>query len=186
RPAQGRARPGVVHDRHVRPVRLRQPQLGGHPDRWHRGACARSQARPRPARVPGHDRGDPRELPVRHAGRNPVVTTGERTLGVGRGAIESAANAVSRGLGSLKPRVFHALGVATLILTNAAGGIRPTFRPGTLMLIADHINLMWKNPLIGPVAPGDARFPDMSDPYDGGLRKIARAVARDARIPLEE
>src|SRR5256712_7324405 len=38
----------------------------------------------------------------------------------------------------------HALGVATLILTNAAGGIRPTFRPGTLMLIADHINLMWK------------------------------------------
>ena len=87
---------------------------------------------------------------------------------------------------ALPARVFHALGVATLILTNAAGGIRPTFRPGTLMLIADHINLMWKNPLIGPVAPGDARFPDMSDPYDGGLRKIARAVARDARIPLEE
>jgi len=87
---------------------------------------------------------------------------------------------------ALPARVFHALGVATLILTNAAGGIRPTFRPGTLMLIADHINLMWRNPLIGPVAPGDERFPDMSDPYDGGLRKIARAVARDARIPLEE
>jgi len=87
---------------------------------------------------------------------------------------------------ALPARVFHALGVATLILTNAAGGIRPTFRPGTLMLIADHINLMWKNPLIGPVAPGDERFPDMSDPYDGGLRKIARAVARDARIPLQE
>src|SRR5438309_6859067 len=87
---------------------------------------------------------------------------------------------------ALPARVFHALGVATLILTNAAGGIRPTFRPGTLMLIADHINLMWKNPLIGPVAPGDQRFPDMSDPYDGGLRTIARAVARDARIPLEE
>ena len=87
---------------------------------------------------------------------------------------------------ALPARVFHALGVATLILTNAAGGIRPTFRPGTLMLIADHINLMWKNPLIGPVASGDERFPDMSDPYDAGLRKIARAVARDARIPLEE
>jgi purine-nucleoside phosphorylase len=87
---------------------------------------------------------------------------------------------------ALPARVFHALGVATLILTNAAGGIRPTFRPGTLMLIADHINLMWKNPLIGPVAPGDERFPDMSDPYDGVLRTLARAVARDARIPLEE
>jgi len=87
---------------------------------------------------------------------------------------------------ALPARMFQALGVATLILTNAAGGIRPTFRPGTLMLIADHINLMWKNPLIGPAAPGEERFPDMSDPYDGGLRKIARAVAREARIPLEE
>jgi purine-nucleoside phosphorylase len=87
---------------------------------------------------------------------------------------------------ALPVRVFHALGVDTLIVTNAAGGIRPTFRPGTLMVIADHINLTWRNPLIGPLAPGDERFPDMSDPYDNGLRKMAREVARQAKIPLEE
>src|SRR5207244_2364217 len=70
--------------------------------------------------------------------------------------------------------------------TNAAGGIRHTFRPPVLMLIADHINLMFKNPLVGPVAEGDERFPDMSDPYDPALRRLARDVARTKRIPLEE
>ncbi len=83
-------------------------------------------------------------------------------------------------------RVFARLGVRTLIVTNAAGGIRQTFRPPTLMLIADHINLMFSNPLAGPVVEGDARFPDMSDPYDGELRALAREVARKERILLEE
>jgi purine-nucleoside phosphorylase len=87
---------------------------------------------------------------------------------------------------ALPIRLFHSLGSETLVLTNAAGGVRPTFRPGTLMLIADHINLMWRNPLLGPVPPGEERFPDMSEPYDEALRAIARAAARDARIPLEE
>src|SRR2546430_2253599 len=54
------------------------------------------------------------------------------------------------------------------------------------MLIADHINLMFRNPLVGPVAEGDQRFPDMSDPYDPALRASARAVARLDGIPLEE
>src|SRR5439155_18440865 len=70
---------------------------------------------------------------------------------------------------ALPTRVFARLGVGTLIVTNAAGGIRHTFRPPTLMLIADHINLMFRNPLVGPVAEGDERFPDMSDPYDPAL-----------------
>ena len=87
---------------------------------------------------------------------------------------------------ALPIRVFHRLGIETLIVTNAAGGIRLTFRPGTLMLIADHINLMWRNPLIGPVAPGEARFPDMSGPYDAGLRALARDAARTAHVALEE
>src|SRR2546421_9304160 len=87
---------------------------------------------------------------------------------------------------ALPTRVFARLGVGTLIVTNAAGGIRHTFRPPTLMLIADHINLMFKNPLVGPVAEGDERFPDMSDPYDPALRALAREVARTERIPLEE
>ena len=87
---------------------------------------------------------------------------------------------------ALPTRVFARLGVETLIVTNAAGGIRHTFRPPTLMLIADHINLMFRNPLVGPVVEGEERFPDMSDPYDSGLRASARAVARAEGIPLEE
>jgi purine-nucleoside phosphorylase len=83
-------------------------------------------------------------------------------------------------------RVFATLGIDTLILTNAAGGIRRTFSAGTLMLIADHINLTFRNPLIGPVLPGEERFPDMSDPYDKELRALAREVARTQRIALDE
>ncbi len=87
---------------------------------------------------------------------------------------------------ALPVRVFAALGVKTLVVTNAAGGIRRTFRPGTLMLIADHLNLMFRNPLAGPVEPGDERFPDMSDPYDTELRVLARRVASERKIALDE
>jgi len=87
---------------------------------------------------------------------------------------------------ALPARVFATLGVKTLIVTNAAGGIRRTFRPGTLMLIADHLNLMFRNPLTGPVEEGDERFPDMSDPYDADLRALARRVAVERGIALEE
>jgi purine-nucleoside phosphorylase len=83
-------------------------------------------------------------------------------------------------------RVFAELGVRTLLLTNAAGGIRRTFAPGTLMLIADHVNLTMRNPLIGPVLAGETRFPDMSDPYDRGLRALAHDVARQVGVRLEE
>jgi purine-nucleoside phosphorylase len=83
-------------------------------------------------------------------------------------------------------RVFAELGVGTLMLTNAAGGIRRTFAPGTLMLIADHINLTFRNPLTGPVFPGEERFPDMSDPYDRDLRALARRVAAARHIDLDE
>ena len=87
---------------------------------------------------------------------------------------------------ALPVRMYAELGVATLVVTNAAGGLRLTFRPGMLMLIADHINLMWRSPLVGPVLDGEERFPDMSDAYDASLRDRAREVARELRIPLEE
>lgn len=86
----------------------------------------------------------------------------------------------------LPVRVFGELGIPALFVTNAAGGVRTTFRPPVLMLIADHVNLMWRNPLIGPVVPGEERFPDMSQPYDAELRTIAREVALSLGIPLEE
>ena len=73
-----------------------------------------------------------------------------------------------------------------LLLTNAAGGIHRRLAPGDLMLIEDHINMMFRNPLIGPVAPGEPRFPDMSAPYDPELRQIARECARRLKIPLTQ
>jgi len=83
----------------------------------------------------------------------------------------SAAEAV------LPVRVFAALGVRTLIVTNAAGGINRAFAAGTVMLISDHINLTGRNPLIGPVRSGESRFPDMTVAYDAELRSLAERVA---------
>ena len=89
-------------------------------------------------------------------------------------------------LAAFPVRVMHALGARTLIVSNAAGGVRRTFVPGDLMLIDDHINLMWRSPLSGPVEEGELRFPDMSAPYDAGLRALAREVAQRARLPLTD
>ncbi|MDB4880984.1 MAG: punA [Gemmatimonadetes bacterium] len=83
-------------------------------------------------------------------------------------------------------RVLHALGAPVLFVSNAAGGIRRTFRAGDLMLIRDHLNLMFQNPLIGALEPGDVRFPDMSDPYDAGLAQELRTQATGLGIPLQE
>ncbi len=83
-------------------------------------------------------------------------------------------------------RLFAQLGIRCLLLTNAAGGIRRSFRPGTLMLIADQLNLSFRNPLIGRQREGEERFPDMSAPYDDALRRAARAVARTEGVTLEE
>ncbi|MBI2615771.1 MAG: purine-nucleoside phosphorylase [Gemmatimonadetes bacterium] len=86
----------------------------------------------------------------------------------------------------LPTRVFHTLGIETLVVTNAAGGLSPTFRPPVLMLIADHVNLMFRSFLAGPVVPPEERFPDMSEPYDRALRRLAREVALAEGIGLEE
>jgi purine-nucleoside phosphorylase len=87
---------------------------------------------------------------------------------------------------ALPVRAMATLGIRHLILTNAAGGVRRTFARGALMMIADHVNLTFRNPLIGPVLPGEERFPDMSEPYDAELRARAREVAKERQIALEE
>lgn len=87
---------------------------------------------------------------------------------------------------ALPVRVLGRLGVSVLFVSNAAGGVRRSFRAGDLMLIRDHINLMWRNPLTGPVLPGEQRFPDMSDPYDAELRAILRRCAVALGLRLEE
>jgi purine-nucleoside phosphorylase len=84
-------------------------------------------------------------------------------------------------------RVLRALGARTLIVTNVSGGMHPLWAPGDLMLIADHINLLGDNPLVGPNDDRlGARFPDMSEPYDPTLRAYAREVAAERRIVLRE
>ena len=84
-------------------------------------------------------------------------------------------------------RVLGRLGVRTLVLTNAAGGIDPAFGQGTLVLISDHVNLQGASPLVGPnddtLGP---RFPDMTDAYDPELRRRARAAADRLGIELHE
>ncbi len=82
-------------------------------------------------------------------------------------------------------RLAHALGARTLIVSNAAGGIRRTFVPGTLMRINDHINLMNRHALAGPPQPGEPRFPDMSAPYDPVLGATLDATARAMQLRLD-
>jgi purine-nucleoside phosphorylase len=91
---------------------------------------------------------------------------------------------------TLPVRVMQILGIHTMFVTNAAGGINPDFRPGDLMLIADHINLIGMaglNPLRGPnMDEFGPRFPDMSQAYDPVLQATARCVAADLGFTLQE
>jgi purine-nucleoside phosphorylase len=83
-------------------------------------------------------------------------------------------------------RTAAALGARTLIVTCAAGGVNRQYGPGTIMLLSDHLNLMGRNPLVGPVRDGEERFPDMTMPYDAELRALARDVGRHEGVDLAE
>jgi len=84
-------------------------------------------------------------------------------------------------------RTLKALGAESLILTNAAGGIRPDWKPGDLVLISDHINLLGQNPLSGPNEDAlGPRFPDMSEAYSREYRKIAGETGKSMGVNLAE
>lgn len=84
-------------------------------------------------------------------------------------------------------RVMKLLGVETILVTNAAGGINPDWQAGDLMVIRDHLNLMFRNPLIGPnVDPWGPRFPDMTNAYPAELRTLAHEVAKEQGLSLRE
>ena len=88
---------------------------------------------------------------------------------------------------TLPVRVMKRLGVKTLIVTNASGGVNTSFTPGDLMLMTDFINLSGKNPLTGPnLDEFGPRFPDMSHAYDVRLQKLTRDVAAKLGIALRE
>lgn len=82
-------------------------------------------------------------------------------------------------------RVMRLLGAEILLVSGASGGMNPLWPPGDLVLLDDHINLLGDNPLVGPnLDEMGPRFPDMSEPYDRGLQKVAMDVALEAGIPL--
>jgi purine-nucleoside phosphorylase len=83
-------------------------------------------------------------------------------------------------------RLLGALGCRAVLLTNAAGGIRPRFVPGDLMLITDHINMAGQNPLVGVNDEAGPRFPDLSHAYDIELCEAARTAAKELGIELRE
>ncbi len=83
-------------------------------------------------------------------------------------------------------RVMAALGVQKLLVTNAAGGINPQFRPGDLMIIVDHINFLFRNPLRGPVFQDEPRFPDMYGNYHPPFIEMIERVGLEEGIPLRK
>jgi purine-nucleoside phosphorylase len=130
--------------------------------------------------------GWPVSTAVGHAGTLVLGTLGGVPLAVMRGRAHLYEGLPPEQV-VLGVRVLGRLGVRTLVLTNACGGVREDLEPGRLVLVSDHINLQGSSPLVGPnddtLGP---RFPDMSDAYDPGLRAAARAAAQRLGIELGE
>lgn len=126
---------------------------------------------------------------IGHAGRLVIGTLDNQTVLVMQGR-SHYYEGYSIGQVTFPIRVMQRFGINTLILTNAAGAIRPDFVPGDVMLITDHINLVGmtgENPLRGPnIEELGERFPDMSQPYDHKLQEICRVAARSEHIKLQE
>lgn len=128
----------------------------------------------------------PRSTAPGHAGRFVVGTVQGRRVIAMQGRVHHYEGFSMREV-AMPVRVMKSLGIHTIILTNAAGGIREEMEPGDLMLISDHINLMGDNPLSGfndeRIGP---RFPDMTVVYDKELRAKAQKVADELGYPLQE
>jgi purine-nucleoside phosphorylase len=130
--------------------------------------------------------GFPKSTVESHEGRLLYGTLGGRTLVAMQGRFHRYEGYTLQQV-TFPVRVLHALGATTLIVSNACGGMNPLWAPGDLMLIADHINMLGDNPLIGANDERlGVRFPDMSEPYDAALRALARSVAADRGIVLRE
>jgi purine-nucleoside phosphorylase len=121
---------------------------------------------------------------IGHDGRLVVGTLGTRRVAALSGRAHFYEGHDLRTV-TFATRVMARLGVKTLILTNAAGGINTALTPGTLMVMDDHINLLGSNPLVGPNEDAfGARFPDMTEVYSRRLRGLADAVAQEQGLRL--
>ena len=138
------------------------------------------------ARIPfGDIPGFPEATVVGHEGAAIVGSLGDREVVALSGRFHMYEGHPAA-LAAFPVRVFHAMGVRELFVSNAAGGISSRLAVGDLMMISDHLNLMGANPLVGPAQEGDIRFPDMTDAYDPGLRKVLRTTAEKLDIPVRE
>ncbi len=121
-----------------------------------------------------------------HAGRLVLGTLEGRSVAMLQGRLHLYEGS-DPGLVVQPVRLFGRLGAHAVLLTNAAGGLDPSFRPGTLMLIRDHINLTGRTPLYGPNAEAiGPRFPDMTDAWSPRLRARLRAAADAEGVPVAE
>ena len=126
----------------------------------------------------------PASAVVGHAGKLVVGTIGgKRVIALSGRAHFYEGHPMS--VVTFATRVIGLLGVRTLVLTNAAGGINLSFKPGTLMVIDDHINLMGTNPLVGSNDDRfGLRFPDMTEAYSKRLREIADHAAGSSNVAI--
>lgn len=121
-----------------------------------------------------------------HTGRLLVGTLAGRRVAAMQGRFHRYEGYALRDV-TFPVRVLRALGAHTLVVSNVSGGMHPLWAAGDLVLLADHINLLADNPLIGPNDDRDGpRFPDLTDAYDPVLRARARAVALEQQITLRE
>lgn len=127
--------------------------------------------------------GLPRPSVAGHAGRLVAGRLGRRRVLALQGRVHAYESGDASGMAVALGLVAR-LGCRDLILTNAAGSLRAEVGPGSVAMIADHINLNPLNPLVG--ASGDGRFVDMVDAYDPGLRARFHAIAAHKRLPLAE
>jgi purine-nucleoside phosphorylase len=117
-----------------------------------------------------------------HAGELVLGRLGDKPLVAMNGRVHLYEGYTMKQVG-FPVRVMHGLGAGTLIVSNAVGGMNPFYAPGDLVVVADHINLMGDNPLIGPnddrLGP---RYPDMIEPYDRALIELTERVATEESV----
>jgi purine-nucleoside phosphorylase len=134
------------------------------------------------AEIPGW----PRSTAIGHAGKLVVGSVGGVAVAVlaGRAHLYEGYTAQQAAFGL---RALSRVGVQSVVLTNAAGGVNVKFGAGTLVLISDHINLLGQNPLTGPNDDSmGPRFPDMTEAYSKRYREIARAAGEEMGLDLAE
>ena len=119
-----------------------------------------------------------------HTGRLIFGTLGDRDIMAMQGRFHYYEG-YSMKEGTFPVRVMYELGIKTLFVSNAAGGMNPSFKIGDLMIITDHINFFPEHPLHGPNFPTGPRFPDMHEPYDHELIRLADAIAEEKGIQVQ-